>query len=280
MTTPWQAVVFFDAGQLLAQPHGLGFFIRARQATPGPLHGEAEFMQQPRQMEVVVPDAKALRDQVAATLVASRLSVREALAELARRVPSPGTQLDSAIGAELLQQVGWGMLRRRVRAGELGDAEAFRELEQIASAIENEPWGRIPHRLRSRRRTERRVPVAVRIRRIVDARASEALTLTTVAHAVACSVRAATTAFRKRYGLTIHDYLTRRRLVHATTLLVTTDLKLSAIAALVGFSDKTTLHRQYLRRTRLTPGVLQSDPGQQGLVVRRIGLPPSDRPDF
>src|SRR6266550_4691170 len=80
MTTPWQAVVFFDAGQLLAQPHGLGFFIRARQAPPGPLHGEAEFMQQPRQMEVVVPDAKALRDQVAATLVASRLSVREALA--------------------------------------------------------------------------------------------------------------------------------------------------------------------------------------------------------
>ncbi len=65
MTTPWQAVVFFDAGQLLAQPHGLGFFIRARQAPPGPLHGEAEFMQQPRHMVVVVPDAEALRDQVA-----------------------------------------------------------------------------------------------------------------------------------------------------------------------------------------------------------------------
>ena len=55
---------FFYARELLAQPQGLGLGIGAGQAPPRALHGEAEGMQQPRHVVVVVPDAEALRNQV------------------------------------------------------------------------------------------------------------------------------------------------------------------------------------------------------------------------
>ncbi len=43
----------------------MGLGIRAGEAPPGPLHGEAECMEQSRHMVVVVPDAETLRDQIA-----------------------------------------------------------------------------------------------------------------------------------------------------------------------------------------------------------------------
>jgi len=57
--------LFFDRGELLTQPRGLRFSIGACQSFAWPLDGEAEFMQQARDVVVVVPDTEAMRNEVA-----------------------------------------------------------------------------------------------------------------------------------------------------------------------------------------------------------------------
>jgi hypothetical protein len=47
------------------QPDRLRFLVSTRQTLSRTLHGEAEFVEQPRNVVVVVPNAKALRDEVA-----------------------------------------------------------------------------------------------------------------------------------------------------------------------------------------------------------------------
>ena len=47
------------------QPGRLRFLVSTRQALSRALHGEAEFVEQPRNVVVVVPNTEALRDEIA-----------------------------------------------------------------------------------------------------------------------------------------------------------------------------------------------------------------------
>jgi AraC-like DNA-binding protein len=207
-----------------------------------------------------------------------RRFIGQIVAELTARIHPPDTPLERRLAVQTIQRVAWQVLTRRVDAGQVGRASAFREFQRIVDASERRSWCELPRHLRSRRSVERKAPLAARLRSFVDAHSMDKVTLDFIARSLGCSVRTATAAFRSRYGITIYEYLTRCRLVHATTLLLTTDLKLSAIASSVGFEDKTALHRHYLRRTGMTPKAIQNTPHVVETVLQKFALPAADGP--
>jgi transcriptional regulator GlxA family with amidase domain len=175
-----------------------------------------------------------------------------------------------------LQRLAWEILFQRVQSGQLGAPQAWREFRTLVNATEQEPWLSVTGQLRVRH-SRNETSVASRIRDFVDAHSAEKLTLTRLARAVGCSVRSSTTAFKTRYGVSIIEYLIRRRLVQATTLLLSTDLKLAAIAEAIGFKDKATLHRHFVRRTGLTPRALHTAEMTPLAMACLIGVPEAER---
>jgi AraC-like DNA-binding protein len=210
--------------------------------------------------------------QVAAKAsLSSEENASQIVARLALRIPPPVAPIEQLVGVALLQRVGWEILRRQVNLGALDHVEAFRDFERIVRATEKSPWTSILLTLEAS--DARVMGTAVRIRAFLDRHTSAKISITGVARDVGCSVRTATASFRLRYGLTIHDYLTRRRLARAVTLLTTTDMKLAAVAAAVGFTEKTTLHRQFVKLLGITPKRLRSAPTYAPTLIDRMGLP-------
>src|SRR5258705_10398173 len=111
-----------------------------------------------------------------------------------------------------------------------GHAEAFCELERIFAAIDGGRLDTLEARLHEAAQPSPPEAVAVRIRQFISANSTQRLTLPAIARAIGCSVRTATSTFRAYYQLTICEYLVRLRLLHATKLLIETDLKLAAVA--------------------------------------------------
>jgi AraC-like DNA-binding protein len=213
--------------------------------------------------------------QVAAEAsLSSEETASQIVARLALRIPPPVAPLEQLVAIELLQRIGWEVLRRQVNLGVLDHVEAFRDFERIVRATEKRPWPSILLTLEES--DARAMGTAVRIRAFLDRHASSKINITNAARAVGCSVRTATASFRVHYGLTIHNYLTRRRLARAVTLLTTTDMKLAAVAATVGFTDKTTLHRQFVKLFGLTPMRLRNVPTYAPALIDRICLPTDD----
>jgi AraC family transcriptional regulator len=65
--------------------------------------------------------------------------------------------------------------------------------------------------------------------------------------------------FRDHFGLTVGDYVRRRRLARARHLLAHTDLPLSAAAADAGFADQAHLTRAFRAAFGTTPGRFRLD---------------------
>ena len=63
-------------------------------------------------------------------------------------------------------------------------------------------------------------------------------------------VRTLTRQFRKHTGITIHEYVSRMRVERADGLFTSTDWKVEAVAAAVGFHSKTSLYRAFERMAR------------------------------
>jgi transcriptional regulator GlxA family with amidase domain len=99
-------------------------------------------------------------------------------------------------------------------------------------------------------------------------------TLDSIARSVGCPVRRVTDAFRQRFGVSVHAYLTRRRLTEAVRLLTQTDMKVWVVAASVGFRDKTALHRQFRRAFQTTPQSVRGRPQRGELLLERLRLIP------
>src|SRR5439155_19939622 len=57
--------LFFDRGESLLQPHLLLLLVGARQPLAWPLHGEAEFVEHPRHVVIVIADAESPPNQLA-----------------------------------------------------------------------------------------------------------------------------------------------------------------------------------------------------------------------
>jgi AraC-like DNA-binding protein len=120
--------------------------------------------------------------------------------------------------------------------------------------------------------------LAIRVRRYLDAHADRNVSLDEVARALSVSVRRMTGEFKTHYRLTVHEYLTRRRLARAVRLLVDTDLKVQAIARLVGFGSEVTLYRQIRRLLDTTPGSIRTRPEQAACLVDTLLRIPAERP--
>jgi len=192
--------------------------------------------------------------------------------DLATSLPEPSSELEHTIAVDALKITAVELILRSVQRGASGHAEAFCELERIMAVIDEGSVGTLATRVRDTSQSCTPTAIAVRIRQFISANLMKHLTLPQIAKAVGCSVRTATTAFRAHHNMTIYEFLIRVRLLHATRLLVDTDLKLASIALLIGFRDKVSLHRHFLKRTGVTPMTIRKRLAGEDVVVRRLAV--------
>jgi AraC-like DNA-binding protein len=99
--------------------------------------------------------------------------------------------------------------------------------------------------------------VARQIRRVVEGTFNEHLTALRLASAVGATLAEASRAFERTYGQNLREFVSDLRYAHARQLLLTTDLKISAVASEVGFRSPKDLYRLVKARSGLTPARLR-----------------------
>lgn len=97
-------------------------------------------------------------------------------------------------------------------------------------------------------------PLTERVTRWIQDHYREKVRLSGVARAVGASVSAIVQHLRRETGKSFHRILIEIRVAEVKRLLATTDLEISAIAALCGFADQSHLTRLLQREINLTPG--------------------------
>jgi AraC-like DNA-binding protein len=88
---------------------------------------------------------------------------------------------------------------------------------------------------------------------LVAQRYTEPLTVTEISHAVRLHPNYAMNLFKKTFGTTLVDYLTRHRISHAQRLLATTDEKIVDVAFASGFSSISRFNEAFRRACGCTP---------------------------
>ena len=99
---------------------------------------------------------------------------------------------------------------------------------------------------------------AHRARELIEASLAKTPTLPDLAAAAGCHPMTVARAFRRTFGCSVGSYLRRRRLEEAAHMLRRTDLSISRVAVLNGFSDQAHLTRSLRRHTGHTPGMLRA----------------------
>jgi AraC-like DNA-binding protein len=97
-------------------------------------------------------------------------------------------------------------------------------------------------------------PLAERVTRWIQDHYREKVRLNGAAREVGASVSAIVQHLRRETGKTFHQLLVDIRISEVKRLLATTDLEVSAVAALCGFSDQSHLTRVLQHEINLTPG--------------------------
>ena len=103
-------------------------------------------------------------------------------------------------------------------------------------------------------RPERRPAWLGEAREFLHARYAETLSLGEIAAAVGVEPERLARGFRRAFGEPLATYLRRIRVTAAATLLASTDLPISRVAADVGFADQSHLTRWFNRYLDTTPG--------------------------
>ena len=85
--------------------------------------------------------------------------------------------------------------------------------------------------------TEGSKSIGALVKRYIKHNLSRKLTLPQIAKNLHCSTVTITEHFRREFGITINEYITRKRMELAQQLLLTTDMPLNQIASSSGFSD-------------------------------------------
>lgn len=88
---------------------------------------------------------------------------------------------------------------------------------------------------------------------LARARFAERLGLSFVASIVGAHPVRLAREFRRRYGMTVGEYLRRLRVEYVTRELVRSDISLAEIASAAGFSDQSHMCRTFKRHTGLSP---------------------------
>jgi AraC-like DNA-binding protein len=92
-----------------------------------------------------------------------------------------------------------------------------------------------------------------RVREYIDAHLNENISIQTLADTAGLSMHHFARAFKQSEGVTPHDYLIQRRIKRTIELLADTDLPLSEIALVVGFSDQSHCARRFRERVGVCP---------------------------
>jgi AraC-like DNA-binding protein len=96
---------------------------------------------------------------------------------------------------------------------------------------------------------------ANRICEYIDSHLQENIALDVLADMAQLSVHHFARAFRQSVGIPPHNYIVQRRVEHAQQLLRNTDLPLSEIAIVAGFTDQSHLARHFRTITGLSPSL-------------------------
>jgi AraC-like DNA-binding protein len=119
--------------------------------------------------------------------------------------------------------------------------------------------GSLPSRREQKRRTQRLSLRAGGLNKVeqmaclVAQRYTEALTVAEISKAVGLHPNYAMGLFKKTFGTTLIDYLTRHRISHAQRLLATTDKKIVEIAFASGFSSISRFNEAFRAACGCTP---------------------------
>jgi AraC-like DNA-binding protein len=103
-------------------------------------------------------------------------------------------------------------------------------------------------------------PFVVRVLEWIDEHHGEPFQLETLAKAVHLSPKYLSNLFRKTTGKTITDFLTIRRLKHASQLLQTTALSVQEVSELSGYSNCSYFCHTFRKYVGMTPGQFRSQP--------------------
>jgi AraC family transcriptional activator of pyochelin receptor len=93
----------------------------------------------------------------------------------------------------------------------------------------------------------------IEVRRMIDERWQEKLTLATIGRACGLNRAKLTRGFRELFACTIAEALAERRLDHARSMLVTTDLPISSIGYENGYLNNASFARAFGRRFGVSP---------------------------
>lgn len=161
----------------------------------------------------------------------------------------PGYGIDDALLAQLVKA-----LRDEACAGAIAERRLYVESLAIALAAH---LARKYAAAAPRPRDEHGVLSATTLRRVleyIDAHLGTDLALEHLARAASMNLFAFVRHFKQRTGLPPHQYVLRRRIERARSLLADTDLSIVEIALRCGFGDQSSFTTAFRRRTRLTPG--------------------------
>lgn len=95
-------------------------------------------------------------------------------------------------------------------------------------------------------------------RRMIDTRYSEKLTVRSLAAHLCTPASPLSKAFRRRFGVTIHSYLTQVRVAHGLNL-IRTGSKVEAAALVVGYRSRKDFYAAVSKSTGLTPAQFRLD---------------------
>lgn len=219
--------------------------------------------------------------------VARRRPSPQAIGEFLGRLPAPSSAAETLVLRWLLAELAVrfaAMLHARSPARCLTScclapfAEAFgrpgRHLADPRPAVLEYIGSVLPAR-----RLSPAARLAQQIKEFLDHHYRDHTTMRTLARRFAHTPRSALNVFRHRFGMSPHEYLTRVRVQQAVGVLVQTDLKVEAIALMVGYRSKKDLYRAIRRLTELSPDQVRRHPFAAGLgwLAPEIELPSPNR---
>ena len=101
------------------------------------------------------------------------------------------------------------------------------------------------------------------IKRYIKNNLARKLTLKDIALNLHCSTVTLTEHFKYEFGITINEYITKKRMSLAEKLLLTTDKPLREIASMVGFSDVEYFSRTFKKYHDQSPAAWRREKGEE-----------------
>jgi len=207
--------------------------------------------------------------------------VYQTLATAVARIPPPRTTVERLYVGQLLEQAARRLVEfwyeRHGTSHHVTHAQCRQWVKDVCDIVRRTEWAALPNALYASGSAISVPSLAVRVRAYLDDAFCQPLTLGRLARAVGGSVHAVTDAFRAEYGMSIHTYVTRRRVGHALQLLISTDLKVSAIAQRAGFRSTASLYRNFQHAGLPSPAAIREHPTIARRAVADLALPPLRR---